>query len=88
MQEKDQTKSEVESQGWEKMVRPTFENLEQTVKQSEKKAEILTEEVECKRAGPYDAKQKKRKLREFYLSVLKNHQFMICGDNQIDRPSS
>lgn len=32
MQEKDQTKSEVESLGWEKMVKPTFENLEQTVK--------------------------------------------------------
>lgn len=30
-----------------------------------KKAEILTEEVECKRAGPYDAKQKKENSENF-----------------------
>lgn len=31
---------------------------------------------------------KKKKTQRVYLKVLKNHQFMICGDKQIDRPSS
>lgn len=71
MQDNEQMKSEVESRRQEKMVRSTLDSLEETVRQSQKKLEILIEEeVEGKRVGLYDAKRNLKKFRELYLSVF------------------